>query len=507
MNDFERSAIALATLALLHGCGGGGGGSAGTLSDGGSVAGTTGSATATNPGIGIDRSGVAIGPITTFGSVVVNGVRYDTSSATILDDDQGIDESALAVGDVVRIEGTIDDSGTTGTATRVVYDVDVEGPIGTIDEAAGQLVVLGRTVLVDRGTVFSMDVPGRTLAGLAVGDRIEATGLLAADGALLATRIERSGDDDLEVEGFVAELDTGAGTFRIGTQLVDYGSATLADFGARALADGQFVDVDGDTIDGSGVLLAARVELEVGEDGRDDDLFGDDDDGFEFEGLITAVDGDEVTLGAGFTVRIAQDASFEDGGRSDLVVGARVELEGEVDAQGLPVATSVDFRESIDSEFEGRITALDPDAGTFAFLGLTVRVSATTQFEDDSDAAVRRFSLDDLGVGDFVEVRGAYENGVLTALRVERDDDDDGDDSDDDVDVEVEGTVEALSDVSIEVRGLTFAIDGGTRFEIDDEDVSREAFLAAAAVGDPVEVDGRPAGDGSLVAVGIELDD
>ena len=140
-------------LALsLSGCGGGGGGGGGD-----------------NQVSGIDRGGITIaqGPINGFGSVIVNGVRYSTTGATITIDDQPGTESDLRVGQVVRVEGRLDAGGATGTATRISYDDDVEGPIESIDVAAGTLVVLGQTVKVGASTSFDDRISPRSLEGLA----------------------------------------------------------------------------------------------------------------------------------------------------------------------------------------------------------------------------------------------------------------------------------------------------------------------------------------------------
>jgi len=63
--------LALTLLLVLAGCGGGGGG-------GGSTPPVINPPPPTN---GIDRGGIAVGPIDGFGSVIVNGVRFDTSAA------------------------------------------------------------------------------------------------------------------------------------------------------------------------------------------------------------------------------------------------------------------------------------------------------------------------------------------------------------------------------------------------------------------------------------------
>ncbi|MFZ2988859.1 MAG: hypothetical protein WA086_12770, partial [Ideonella sp.] len=70
-----RSALALASLSVLVACGGGG--SADTDA---STGGTPGASTLT---------AFTSGSISGFGSVIVNGVRFDDSNATVEDDDGG----------------------------------------------------------------------------------------------------------------------------------------------------------------------------------------------------------------------------------------------------------------------------------------------------------------------------------------------------------------------------------------------------------------------------------
>ena len=64
---------------------------------------------------------LSIGTITGFGSVHVNGVHFVTTGASIVVDGQPGTESDLRVGQVVRVEGQLDSSGTTGTALPLRY--------------------------------------------------------------------------------------------------------------------------------------------------------------------------------------------------------------------------------------------------------------------------------------------------------------------------------------------------------------------------------------------------
>ena len=75
---FKFASIALAA-SLLSACGGGSGGSEPEPP----------APPPTPPGSGgISRNGIAVGPINTFGSIVVNGVRYETNAQTVFDIDE-----------------------------------------------------------------------------------------------------------------------------------------------------------------------------------------------------------------------------------------------------------------------------------------------------------------------------------------------------------------------------------------------------------------------------------
>ena len=187
MNKLSVLTIAtlLAGLAGLAGCGGGGGGG--------------GDFTASPPPpppppppptSGIGRTGLAVGPITNFGSIIVNGVKYETDSTVFTNDDEPGSESDLAVGDMVVVVGTIDDNGTTGTADQVFFDDAVTGPVQSIDPTGSSLVVLGQTVFVTADTSFDDSFSPASLDGVSVDRIVEVTGQFDANGDIVATRLE-----------------------------------------------------------------------------------------------------------------------------------------------------------------------------------------------------------------------------------------------------------------------------------------------------------------------------
>jgi hypothetical protein len=394
--------LASLVLGVLVACGGGGGSLA-----------------------GIDRLGVTTGTINGFGSVIVNGIEYETDGADFDIDDSPGSQAELRVGQQVTIEWDSLDDGVTRRAQTVRYDDTVEGPVQSIDTVTQIMVVLGQVVIVDAATSFDDEIFPRDLGGLEVGDLVEISGLLDANGNVRATRIDLSENpDDFEVKGVVTGLDTFAETFVVNGVTVDYSGL----FGTPALSDGDFVEVEGDSFDGT-TLLATKVEIEDG------GLAGDDGDDGEVEGYITAFSSATNFAVAGVPVTTNAQTQYEDGVVGDLALNVKVEVEGELNASGVLVARKVEFKsrdddddgddDSIDGRVTGDVASVNAGAGTLVIAGVTVTVTAATRFEDRTGAAGQSFGIGDIDQGDYLEVRGEPGTGAtLTAAIVERDEPD-----------------------------------------------------------------------------------
>lgn len=478
---FEFVAAALAAL-LVAACGGGSGGSGGGDNGGG------------DPSGGIDRGGVTIvrGPINGFGSVVVNGVHYATSGATITIDDQPGAESDLRVGQVVRVEGTVDAGGTTGTARTIRFDDEVEGPVQSIDLANARLVVLGQTVLVGAGTSFDDSIVPRGLDGISVGDRVEVSGLVSSSGVIEATRIERTAaTGPVEVKGTASAVDPAARTLFVNQLRISYATAQLDGFTGGQPAIGDRVEAVG-TLDGGGVLVASRLEK------HSSSLSGSSDDDADLEGLVTRFASATDFDVAGQAVTTTAATRYEGGSAADLALDVNVDVEGGFDSGGRIVAEEIEFRATSNVELAAPVEAVNTAQSSLTLLGVTVRTTPLTRFEDHGSLELQRFSLADLRVGDWVELRAYSDASGLVASLLDRDDADDG--------IEVRGPASAVTPPGLRIAGVSVTTDAQTEFR-DSNGVSiTAATFFAAAPGREVKVRGTQVGN-TVLAERAEIED
>jgi len=435
--------------------------------------------------------------VTGFGSVIVNGVRYDTSSSSFTIDGQPGTEDEIEVGDVVLVQGTIATSGTTGTATSVRFDDNVEGPIepGSIDTVTSTLVVLGQTVRIDADTSFDDSISPPSLAGLSEGDVIEVSGFVAANGDIRATRIEpKAPGGELEITGIVAGVT--ATTFMINALTVNYETATLDDFPAGTISDGDLVEAKGTTIDpDTGELIATRVELKG-------DLAGNDNDHVEIEGLITRfVSATDFDV-SGLPVTTNNQTVFEGGVAADLGLNIKVEVEGALNAAGALVAEKVDIRRARLVRIEAAVDSVSAATNSFIVLGITVNTDALTRMEDKfNNPPVQPFRLTDLSAGDFVEVRGSEDPsaaGEVLAALLERDDP---------RETSLQGFVEdPIGEPAFTVLGVTVHTTGAQFRDVDESPLTSNEFFARLTVGRLVKADGTEAADTELAADEVEFE-
>lgn len=434
------------------------------------------------------QSVVTSGTITGFGSVFVNGVRYDVSAARLTKNDAVVAQAALAVGEVALVKGHEDAEGGQGEAESVDVEERVVGPIATLDAAGSQLTVLGQTISVTASTSFGPGITPADLTGLKMGDSVEVSGLPGTGGLIEATRIARAeSSEPLQVMGTAATVDTAAHTLKINALTVDYSTANLSGFASGQPAAGDLVIARGTAFDATAVKLTATT-LRKAETDRDDQSEGGM---VEEEGLITRFASATDFDVAGAKVTTTASTVFKNGTAADLALNVRVEVRGTLDANKVLVADVVQIERVAAIALQATVSAVS--GNTLTLLGVTVSVDANTHLEDESGTQVQMFSLADIKVGDTVAVRG-YESpagsGMVVAVRLERL----PPSMTPSTIVRVRGPFTATTAPQFKILGITIDATNAT-FGKDERDQSlTSAQFFAQAVGQIVDVRGTASG-------------
>ena len=276
-------------------------------------------------GGGTGGTGISVGSVSAFGSVYVNGVRYDTSNAEIVVEGQskGFGDQAVltqfSVGMVVRVEGEIEDA-QNGTASRVYFNDDVRGPVESIreiDSDTTELTVLGKAIILEDIT----ETGGYDIETLALDDWVQVSGFQDADGRIRATFLTGSASHaKANLKGLITQLNTVDRQFTINGLVVDFQVADLV--GMTQLSDNLLVEVTG-SLALPGNLTAEKIE-------RVDLLGATDSENVELEGVISEKVSDTQLSLNGVTIILDAQTDYSYAEPSEIVSCVRVEVEGEL---------------------------------------------------------------------------------------------------------------------------------------------------------------------------------
>jgi len=417
-----------------------------------------------------------VGQISGFGSIYVNGVEYDTAGASYdVDDVAASGDDALAVGMVVKIAGSVNPDGRSGSASAVSYDDDIEGIVEGLATDADDMniktfTVMSVSIQVDKNrTNFEgEDDPGFSFDTIMNGDNVEVSGEYSGD-LLLASYIEEqdAADDDFEAKGTVDQFDSVDNFVLIlrNSSTLNVTVAAGAEIPSAGIMDGQFVEVEGtipDPVNAANAILATKVEIED-EDRIDDD----DEDEIELKGILS-YDMDagtwsvkDVELAFGGNTQYSPE-SLADGIADQTADGLHVEVEGQYLNDALQVREisleedELEFKADVDV-----VTATEPRDGSLTLsFGIAtgtvdVKVTPDTMFLDDD--AMAHYDLNSIMNGDKVEIDARMgDDGMIYASSLHLEDD---------VGYKIEGPLKAIDNNSITVLGIEFTVDVDTFFE------------------------------------------
>jgi hypothetical protein len=434
-------------------------------------------------GSGNLATGNSVGPIDGFGSVIVNGQRFDTNTAKITIEGQPATQDDLRVGQVIAVSGDL----SALVADTITYRPEIKGVVTSVvveDPTVGQgtLIVLGQTVRVDAQTVFD----GTSFALLSAGDLLEVSGPRNANGSVVATFVQsKSTLDEYKLVGTVTNTMPTTRTFTIGGLTVDALTADVGDLpGDPATWNGLVVEAKGDAIDftaATNTIIASKVEpvhgptLDTGS-------------GLELEGFITDFVSAAQFEVLGFDVRTTPSTVFINGESASLADNVKVQLRGNIASDGVLEASSCEIRSTGAIRTRGDVSVVDVANGIVTVLGVQWEVRPETELEDDSDAELDPFTLLDLAPGDQVEIRGYLDGTQVVASFLERENEED--------DTSLRGPVSSIDDIGnfrVEILGTLIHTDGNTEYrDENDAPMTQQAFFQALELGTFVSAKWEP---------------
>lgn len=420
----QAIALLLAATGLLTACGGGGG-----ASDQSDVSWST------NPAGAATFNGASAayqGSISGLGSIVVNGVRFETTDSVVYDSDDfstsydnstSTFSSPLALGMTVALFGDVDDAQSLGRAARIRVVGGVRGTMDTI--TASTIGLPTQLIQINSATTYGGTSDG-TLNGSAVTTYADLAalanthplltvyGLAQANGDFLATRVVVTNAAthawDVAVRGTITAIAGTAYTVQTGQSssiTVDCSACTIQPTGntpvvgdaVRALATSS-ANWNGTTLATTRLQLVNASYLTRFHGAPSASTYA------KIKGIATQSNGNWYVGGvqvSGATLTTNTLYEIKGTWSGSVLVASRVEMESQrsfTNNYGQTLAYS--------NEFYGAVSNLS--GSTFTVQGVNVNASS---------AYFPSGSVANLSNGSFVEVKGNYANGILNATKVE----------------------------------------------------------------------------------------
>lgn len=431
-------------------------------------------------GTGFTSSGpkVSVGVITGFGSVFVNGVRYDTSDAEINVNDSVATEQDLSIGMVVAVVGSTKVGEVTGKADAIYYESEVRGIVNQNNQN-GYLDILGQIVKYDTDTLFeSNDDTLTTIADIPEGAVVDVSGYRIGVNTLHATQLTLISKTytvgtELSVKGVIT-AGLSNGKFSMGTLTVAVDSSTkFTDIPNKQLTPDMVVIVRSQR----GMLNNELQADTIASDTSDYIAAGDT---VEVEGIImnAGVTANEFLLN-GYTVYFSNQTEFVGGTVIDIADGVKAEVEGELHSENVIEAKEISFRQTARVELIAPVTSINTADNQVDVAGVIIQLTNKTLLkDDDKDTKIRKFSLADLSVGDKVKIRAYQDNlsGEIIATQFRR-----IEAGSVDTTFELTGELDELNNNQAVISGIAVDISQIVTPVLTDQDVGTEVKVSGNA--------------------------
>lgn len=361
---------------------------------------------------------IAMGTITRFGSIFVNGEEYEIDNATLEMGQRNLAQGdSLRLGMYVTVEVDLaSQPGGLLQAKQVIYDQWLEGAISSVHRTDDALTadVNGYTVIIDEDTF----IDGTTLATLDKEQVIAVSGSPVDDRTLHATYVMKRAEkikagDFVESEGKISLLDKKNSSFVINDLIIEYSGAAWAGGTADALRNGLTVEVQGDKAASGDALRATSLRIK-----KPGEKFG--------QNTIVSLEGfvSEFTSMAEFSLNgqksSAENAECIEGKRDDIRSGVRIKANGKIDDKGVFRINRCRVKSANGLMVKAPVENVDITRNQITLLGTPYLFTADTQFRNEQNQNQGHFTLADLTPGDWITIKARHQDGQLVIAALSR---------------------------------------------------------------------------------------
>ncbi len=351
---------------------------------------------------GIGGSGVVMGSITGFGSVYVNGIKYDTSQAKFYRDGKLATQEDFSLGENIEVTGRIDATTSTGIADIISYDSDIKGVV-TVVSADNEIIrIMGQDVKTTPLTVLN---GFEQLQDLTLENYVEVSGNRDSEGVLIADSIKLiapffiDNNSSIAIEGEITRVNEELKMILVQDTIVDYSAVANLELPDNTPQIGQYVEIESELnyIEDK-IVIASSVNPKTPYQHFAAGTV------LSVKGLVTELDTNAAFdfQVNGQPVILTEQSKFLLGKRKDISLDVILDVKGIVNKEGKLVASTVKVLYLAHEILSGFIDAIE--GNKVSLQGREIIIDRSTLLIDQSSEKKAGIKVKDLQIGTRIEV-------------------------------------------------------------------------------------------------------
>ncbi len=363
---------------------------------------------------GAENQLIAYGPITQFGSIYVNGEKYEIDEAEF-EFVNGTGVTDLSIGMMVQVNADWQQQiNGVFNAQKVTFDHQIEGPIKAVvhNGEITLLDILGSVVVVSSDTIVDQSI----LSGFKVGSVVSVSGISNEKDQLMATYITLRSDtysegQQVELESTITGINEQDQIIVLNTMHVDVSWSTWKKGSLQSVQVGTRVEVVGQYDAASKRVIARKVRV------KNNDLSVNKGNKLSMDTIISRYKSINQFRLNGYMSN-ASNAEFLQGEPSNLGNGVRVRATGFINVDGIFEVHTVRIRPDVNFAVKTQVSSINRLTGEISFLNLNAYTQPDTVYQSKLKSPNKYFSIDDISPGDWIEIKGVEEDSGLTISQI-----------------------------------------------------------------------------------------